>query len=121
MFPNLRAHENLHIVLWLFKDLCWVMDLKIAGLVMIIPTFGMGLWITWQCRQDIGELLHCTAVVLWIMANGTWMIGEFFFDDGTRPLAATFFVLGLLVVSWYYMVLLPRRMRALRRERSPRA
>jgi hypothetical protein len=114
MFPNVRSSENLHIVLWLLKDLCWVLDLKVAGLVMIVPTVGMALYITWLCRHDLGELLHCMAVVLWIMANGTWMIGEFFFEDGTRPLAVVFFGAGLLTVSWYYAVMLPRRARVRR-------
>jgi hypothetical protein len=111
MFKELRASENFHIVLWLLKDLCWVMDLKVAGIVMVVPTVSMAVHIAWRSRHEIGELLHSVAVVLWIMANSTWMIGEFFFNDGIRPLAALFFVLGLLTVSWYYLVLLPRRMR----------
>lgn len=114
MFLNLRANENFHIVLWLLKDLCWVMDLHLAGVIMVVPTVGMAGWIAWQCRQDAGELLHSLSVVLWILANSVWMIGEFFYDDGTRPLAAAFFVAGLLTVSWYYAVMLPRRMRRAR-------
>jgi hypothetical protein len=111
MLRSLRAQENLHIVLWLLKDLCWVMDLKTAGMIMIMPTVGMAIWIAWRCRTDLGELLHALAVVLWILANGTWMIGEFFFADGTRPLATAFFVAGLITVSWYYGVMLPRKLR----------
>ena len=114
MFPTVRASENLHIVLWLLKDLCWVMDLHLAGVIMIVPTVGMALYITWLCRRDLGELLHCISVVLWILANGTWMIGEFFYNDGTRPIAIVFFVAGLLTVSWYYTVMLPRRRRLAR-------
>lgn len=118
MTPALRTNENFHILLWLLKDLCWVLDLKVAGLVMIAPTVAMALVITWQCRGDLGELLHAVAVVLWILANGTWMIGEFFFADGTRPLASTFFVAGLLVVAWYYAMVLPQRLRAERQQRE---
>lgn len=117
MTPTLRTNENFHILLWLLKDLCWVLDLKVAGLVMIVPTVAMAVVIAWQCRDELGELLHAVAVVLWILANGTWMIGEFFFEDGTRPLVAVFFVAGLLVVAWYYAVVLPQRLRAERRER----
>lgn len=116
MNPSLRANENFHILLWLLKDLCWVLDLKVAGLVMIVPTVAMAMVIAWQCRGDVGELLHAVAVVLWILANGTWMIGEFFFEDGTRPLAAAFFATGLLVVAWYYAVVRPRRRRSERRK-----
>ena len=43
-----RKIENLHIVLWLIKDLFWVMLWKPLGLIMIIPTIGASLLITWQ-------------------------------------------------------------------------
>ena len=43
-----RKIENLHIVLWLIKDLCWVMLWKPLGLIMITPTIGASLLITWQ-------------------------------------------------------------------------
>ena len=46
------------------------------------------------------------------MANSTWMIGEFFYDDGTRPIAIIFFVAGILTALWYYLVLLPMRLRS---------
>ncbi len=120
MFLHLRASENFHIVLWLLKDLCWVMDLHLAGVIMVVPTVGMAGYIAWQCRADLGELLHSISVVFWILANSTWMIGEFFFDDGTRPLVAAFFVAGLLTVSWYYGVMLPRQLRRVRNERKTR-
>ena len=107
MLTKLRARENFHIVLWLFKDLCWVMDLKLLGTIMITPTVLMAVWIAWQCRAERDELLHALAVVFWIMANSIWMIGEFFYADQTRPLAQVFFVLGLLCVAAYYLVVRP--------------
>lgn len=109
MFKSLRASENFHIVLWLFKDLCWVMDLKLFGVIMVAPTVAMAAWIAWRSRTDIGELLHSLAVVFWICANSVWMIGEFFYNDGTRPVATIFFALGLLTVAWYYLFLRPFR------------
>lgn len=111
MPASLRANENFHIVLWLLKDLCWVMDLKLAGVIMVVPTAAMAIYIAWRSRSEIGEFLHCLAVVAWILANSTWMIGEFFYQDGTRPLATAFFVAGLALVGWYYLIVLPRRLR----------
>jgi hypothetical protein len=107
--PTLRATENFHIVLWLFKDLCWVQDQKLLGTIMILPTVLTAIWIAWRSRADIGELLHSVAVVCWICANSVWMLGEFFANDRTRPLATVFFVLGLLCVGWYYGVVRPRQ------------
>lgn len=109
MLNDLRSSENFHIVLWLFKDLCWVMDLHLAGVIMVVPTVAMAVHIAWRCRHDLGELLHSLAVVFWILANSVWMIGEFFLNDGTRPLAVTLFVAGLFCVAWFYTVELPRR------------
>lgn len=103
MIRSLRAGENFHIVLWLLKDVCWVQDWKVAGTIMLAPTLAMAIWITWRSRTDLCELLHCLAVVFWIAANGTWMIGEFYFDDHTRQVALVFFVLGLACVARWYL------------------
>lgn len=114
MFRTVRAGENFHIVLWLVKDLCWVLDLHLAGVIMIVPTVAMAIWIAWLTRHDTCELFHSLAVVAWIMANGTWMLGEFFLEDGTRPVATVFFTLGLACVAWYHLRagnLRPRRRR----------
>jgi hypothetical protein len=112
MPTSIRANENFHIVLWLLKDLCWVMDLKVAGLVMIVPTIAMAVYIAWRLRHEAGEFVHSLAVVCWIVANSIWMIGEFFYDDGTRPLTTVFFAAGLLLVLCYYAVIRPRELRA---------
>lgn len=102
-----RKIENLHIVFWLIKDLCWVMLWRPLGLVMIIPTIGAALIITWQTRHIKSELLHNVAVVFWITANAYWMITEFFFaDDSLRYYAVVPFVLGIIAISYYYLGLL---------------
>ncbi len=107
MVDQLRRKENFHIVLWLFKDVCWVMDMKLLGTIMILPTVSMAIWLAWRCRGDRGELLHSLAVVFWICANSVWMLGEFFYNDGTRHFATVFFALGVLCVAWYYLVSRP--------------
>ncbi|MEO8067565.1 MAG: hypothetical protein ABI599_07735 [Flavobacteriales bacterium] len=110
MVRSLRAGENFHIVLWLLKDVCWVQDWRMAGTIMIAPTLAMAIWIAWRCRKDMCEMLHSLAVVFWIAANGTWMLGEFYCNDCTRPFALVFFVLGLLSIARWY--LWPRSSRA---------
>jgi hypothetical protein len=102
MNGKVRKSENFHILLWLLKDLCWVMDFKVLGLIMIVPTVAVALYITVLTRKSFAELLHNLAVVCWICANSVWMIGEFFFDDTTRQVAVIFFVTGLLLIAYYY-------------------
>jgi hypothetical protein len=99
-----RRTENLHIVFWLLKDLCWVMLWRPLGLVMIVPTIGAALLITWQTRHIKSELLHNLAVVFWIIANAYWMITEFFSDnDDLRYYAVIPFSLGIFVIAYYYI------------------
>lgn len=103
---RLRRTENLHILLWLLKDTCWVLDLQIFGLLMIVPTVLVAAWITVRSRFHRAELIHNLAVCLWLCANSIWMIGEFFFKDTTRPYAVVFFTGGLIVLSFHYVPIL---------------
>jgi hypothetical protein len=99
-----RKIENLHILLWLLKDICWLNEWKSMGTFMVLPTLSVALWLTSRSREDKVELVHNIAVIFWILANSTWMLGEFFWDDKTKPLAVTFFVLGILILVAHYSV-----------------
>ena len=98
-----RGFENFHIVLWLVKDLCWCTLSKTMGLVMIMPTLILAIYITFLHRKNKSELLHNLAIVFWICANSVWMTGEFFFKDGLRDYALIFFIAGIVMVSYYYL------------------
>ena len=107
-----RRVENMHILLWLIKDACWAMNLKFFALFMIIPTITVALVITWQTRHVISEFLHNLAVDFWIIANCTWMIGEFTGLDenlvgsyGLRQFALIPFGIGLSILVYYYLFL----------------
>lgn len=111
-----RRIENLHILLWLLKDACWAMNLRWVGVFMIVPTLTVAFVITWQTRHLRAELLHNLAVIFWITANCTWMIGEFFGWDenllggfGLRQMAIVPFSIGLLLLVPYYLARNPRR------------
>jgi hypothetical protein len=105
-----RKTENLHIVFWLMKDISWCMLWRVLGLVMIVPTLGAAIFITWRARHIKADLAHNLAVVFWITANAWWMIAEFFeFDESPfllgvsgRHLAMIPFVIGALVLVRHY-------------------
>jgi len=101
--PYLRKVENLHVFFWLVKDICWVTDLKIPGLIMIFPTISIAYWVAVRTRKQPSEFAHNLAVAMWITANSIWMIGEFYFEDGSRSLARVFFAAGLLSLLVYYI------------------
>ncbi|MFD2163178.1 hypothetical protein ACFSJU_12300 [Paradesertivirga mongoliensis] len=102
---SVRKVENIHIFLWLLKDSCWVMDFQKLGVFMIMPTVLVAFFITYRTRSIKTELFHNIAVCCWVLANSVWMIGEFFYDDTTRPYATAFFVTGVLVMTYYYLFL----------------
>lgn len=102
---KLRKLENIHILFWLVKDTCWVMDYHVVGVFMIIPTLMLALFITYKFRRFISELFHNLAVCCWIAANSVWMIGEFYYNDTLRIYALSFFSTGLILLAYYYLFL----------------
>ena len=102
---NYRPLENFHIVLWLVKDLCWCTLSKTLGVVMIVPTIAMAIYITYLNRKEKAELFHNLAIVFWICANSVWMIGELFYQVGLRQYALVFFIAGIITISYYYFSL----------------
>jgi hypothetical protein len=115
--PNrFRRMENLHILFWLIKDLCWCLAFKPLGMVMIIPTLAIAVFITWRTRTVKSELAHNLAIIFWITANSTWMTAEFFGFDAQpvlfglngKYLALIPFIIGLLILAWYYIIIRPK-------------
>ncbi len=100
---HIRGTENLHILLWIVKDTCWVQDFKIAGVSMIIPTLAVAIYLTAKSRGAREEFIHNIAVCFWLCANSVWMVGEFFYNDSTRPIALVFFALGLFSLALHYV------------------
>ena len=102
---RIRVTENAHILLWLIKDTCWVLDQRLLGVCMIVPTILVAVYLTARTRTIREEFIHNLAVVFWLCANSVWMIGEFYYDDHTRPFALVFFALGLLTLTVHYVPL----------------
>ena len=114
-----RKLENLHIVFWLFKDISWCMIWKELGILMIIPTLSVAIYIAYRTREITSELAHNLAVAFWISANSYWMISEFFgFDEAHvfggyegRHLAMIPFVIGVIILAWYYLFQRPKEIK----------
>jgi hypothetical protein len=102
MLKHLRHIENFHIVLWLIKDSCWLVHFKTGGVVMVIPTIGMAVYLAVKTRKQMHLLLPNLSVCAWICANATWMLGEFF-DFNHIPLALAFFLSGIAIITHYFI------------------
>ena len=111
-----RKLENLHIVFWLFKDISWCMIWQVLGILMIIPTLSVAIYIAYRTRNIKAELAHNLAVAFWISANSYWMISEFFgFDEAKvfggyegKHLAMIPFIIGVIILAWYYLIQRPK-------------
>jgi len=112
-----RRTENLHIVFWLMKDISWCLMWRTLGMIMIVPTLGAAIFITWRSRDNRTDLAHNLAVVFWIAANAWWMITEFFGFDETplwqgvdgRHFALIPFLIGAAILVWHYVDEFARR------------
>ena len=116
---QLRRMENMHILFWLLKDISWCLNFKVLGVLMIIPTLSVAIYITIKNKEYKSELAHNLAVIFWIAANSTWMICEFTGIDETpiiggfdgRHLALIPFSIGLFILLYYYFYGTKKRVR----------
>ncbi|MEO7922523.1 MAG: hypothetical protein ABIR30_02510 [Chitinophagaceae bacterium] len=114
-----RRMENMHIAFWLMKDISWCMIWKELGILMIVPTLSVAIWIAWKNRFIKSEWAHNLAIVFWITANAYWMISEFAgFDEEIvwknftgKHMALIPFVTGALILLYYYAVQRPRELK----------
>jgi len=106
---HIRKYENLHIVFWLAKDSCWMLELRWLGVLMIVPTLVIALLIVFVTRKTV-DLYINLGVLSWICANSTWMYIEFFTDGRYKLAASVPFALGFLFTGiFYYKVLRAKR------------
>jgi uncharacterized membrane protein YoaK (UPF0700 family) len=98
-------YENVHILIWLIKDACWLMQWKWAGAAMIVPTLGVAIALAVKSYSNHDFSINL-AICFWIIANAYWMCCEFFWPEVVRDYAAIPFVLGLFCVAIYYAKLL---------------
>lgn len=108
----IRKLENFHILLWLLKDISWLLEYKIFGSFMIVPTLGFAIFITIKNRNDIFELLPNISVICWICANSMWMLSELFLPlEFLESLAVIPFISGIAMILFYAFLLFKARNR----------
>lgn len=100
-FEKIRKYENLHIVFWLIKDTCWMLEIKWLGALMIIPTLLVALYIVLKTRGSNDVFLNL-AILCWISANSFWMCMEFFMNNEYKNYSGIPFALGFVFVGIFY-------------------
>ncbi|MES2691107.1 MAG: hypothetical protein V4658_11930, partial [Bacteroidota bacterium] len=102
MIKNVRELENVHIFLWLLKDICWMMNYRTSGMIVAIPTLTMAVYLTLITIKNRPLFLPNLAVLCWISANVSWMIAEFYAVN-LIPVSLSLFVSGIIVIAYYFI------------------
>lgn len=93
--------DNIHILLWLIKDTCWMLEWRIVGTVMIAPTLGVAIYLAMRSVAEDVFWIN-VAVCFWITANAYWMVCEFIGHEEIKDWAGLPFALGFLSVAVFY-------------------
>ena len=100
MTEKIRKSENLHVLLWLVKDFCWMMEIKSLGTFMVFPTIAMSAYVCYISKKELNNLLPNLAVTSWICANSLWMLFDFY-QWTLKPYALFFFSIGFIFIMIY--------------------
>src|SRR6185369_9528908 len=101
LLDKIRKYESMHIVFWLIKDTCWMLELKWLGAIMMVPTLFLAAYLIYKTWLMIDVYIN-TAILFWIMANSFWMMMEFFNDNQLKYFASIPFGLGFVFVGVFY-------------------
>jgi hypothetical protein len=102
LLDKIRKYESMHIVFWLIKDSCWMMEWKWLGALMILPTVSLALYLVFK-TTGTRDIFINIAIFFWISANSFWMLMEFFNDNQYKNFAAIPFALGFCFVAIFYL------------------
>lgn len=83
---------------------------KIMGMVMIVPTISVAIYITViSFKEKNDEFWINLAILFWIIANSYWMICEFVKHEELKDYAGIPFVGGMISVAIYYGIRLKNK------------
>ena len=94
--------DNVHVLLWLIKDTCWMLEWRVFGCLMIAPTIAVAIYLA---VRSAGEQVFWInlAICFWITANAYWMVCEFVDRVEIKNYAGFPFAIGFLCVAIFYL------------------
>lgn len=102
LFQKIRQYEHLHIVFWLIKDSCWMLEWRWAGALVMLPTLYLAIYIMLKTFGSIDFYINA-AIFFWILANSYWMMMEFFNDNELKHYALFPFSMGFIFVGLFFI------------------
>lgn len=94
--------DNMHVLLWLVKDTCWMLEWRVLGTAMILPTIAVAVLLAARSRLERVFWINL-AICFWISANSYWMLCEFFGHEDIKNWAGLPFGCGFVAVATYYL------------------
>ena len=94
--------DNMHVLLWLVKDTCWLLEWRALGTFMIAPTIAVAVLLAVRSRADRIFWIN-VAICFWITANSFWMLCEFFQHEELKNYAGIPFAFGFVAVATFYL------------------
>lgn len=101
LIDKIKKYENFHIVLWLLKDTCWMLELRWLGASIMVPTLLFAFYIVNKTSKSADFYINL-AIFFWIFANSFWMMTEFFFQNQFKYFSIIPFSLGFVFVAVFY-------------------
>jgi len=74
-----RIYASLHLLAWAIKDCLWAWNLAIPYLIAFICTILLNIDLIYRFSRytlQYINLIHAILVLLWVLANGVWALGE---------------------------------------------
>lgn len=108
IFFTVRGCENVHIYLWICKDIGWTYGNKIIG--MIFGTFALTwilvLVINHYMEKNYEDIYFILPTFLWLFGNYLWMSGDLLYNsDIYRFASSCIMMIGLLLIVFYFVFL----------------
>ena len=101
LYYSIRGAENVHVYLWVLKDLGWSLDNKILGLLFGTLAILWCIMLVFHAseRRNTLEMFNILTISLWLFGNFIWMIGNLVYgiDGEFRFCASIVMCIGLFL------------------------
>jgi hypothetical protein len=77
MYFTVRGAENVHIYLWILKDLSWTQKWTVCSWIFGLSAISWCLVLVYHAVEDrnYNEIYMLFGMILWLAANFVWMAG----------------------------------------------
>lgn len=108
-YTSIRGAENIHIYLWIAKDLSWALGNLYGGLLFgtLALCWCLVLLANAARLSNTEEVFFMFPTIFWLLGNYMWMYGELVNDDDEvfAPVGADLLVVGIAIVVFYHVIL----------------